>query len=136
MNKDAAIKELLKYIESVLYHDLFFSEFVQIIARSGYERQIFKDLSKSLRILSIMGKQAIQAKDFEQLSYCEDIYSMHLDSKNYNIRLLYGFLPNEQPVFLVAFFERANKRKTDYTSYIEPALSRFKQMKEDYENGF
>lgn len=60
---------------------------------------------------------------------------MHLAGRGFNIRILYAFLPNRQPVLLSAFHERAGKTKTDYTTYIPEANRRFEEMGKDYDNG-
>lgn len=134
MRREDIINYLLSYLSSFLYHTRFFSEMINLIAGSGYEQAFFKIFVARLRALSIMGKDAIQLKEFELLKSC-GIYSMHISSKGFNYRILYSFLPNGQPVLLLPFFERAGKKKTDYTPYIGPALSRFAEVKEEYENG-
>lgn len=132
MNRDGVLKYLLSYLSGFLYHNQLIPELLALIANSGYENKFFTILVARLRFLSVMGVEATKHKEFEPLE--EGLYSMHLTGANFNIRILYAFLPNEKPVLLIPFFERAGKRKTDYTPYKGPALSRFAEMKEDYYN--
>ncbi len=57
---------------------------------------------------------------------------MHLTGKGFNLRILYAFLANQSPVLLLAFHERAGKRKTDYSGYIPQAAERLRQKKEEF----
>ena len=132
MNRESVLNYLLMYLSSFSYHSQLISELLGIIATSGYEKKFFNLLVARLRYLSVMGIEATKHKEFEPLE--EGLYSMHMSGTNFNIRILYAFLPNGEPALLLPFFERAGKKKTDYTPYIEPALSRFSEMKEDYYN--
>ena len=130
-------KKVLAYLElllrGILYHDLFFAEFAELIAGKGIEDKIFKLLSSRLASLNEYGVQVTNIREFENIG--GGLYSMHFAGSDFNIRVLFSFLPNAQPVLLLAFYERAGKRKTDYTPYKKPALDRLNEMKEDYENG-
>ena len=57
-----------------------------------------------------------------------DYYSLHLSGKNFNFRLLMAFDEKDTPKFLVAFYERAGKKKTDYTQYKKVLDSRFEEV--------
>lgn len=134
MNRDSVLQYLLNYLSKFSYHSKFLGELIDIIAGSGYEGAFFNLLVVRLGQLSKLGISAVELKEFENIG--RGLYSMHFFKKNFNIRFLYAFMPNGQPVFLIPFFERSGKRMTDYTPYIEPALSRLAEMREDYENGF
>ena len=73
-------------------------------------------------------------KEFENIG--QGLFSMHLTGAGFNIRVLFAFLSNNQPVLLHAFEEKQGKRRTDYSSHIPPALLRLSQTKEDFKNGF
>lgn len=135
MKREDIKNYLLCYLSGFLYHVRFISELVNLIAGSGYEQSFFKLFVARLRVLSVLGVDAIQQKEFEHLKG-NNLYSFHVSSKDFNFRVLYSFLPNGQPVLLLPFFKRDGKRKTDYTPYIDPALSRLAEIREDYENGF
>ena len=53
---------------------------------------------------------------------------MHLSGKNFNFRLLMAFDEKDTPKFLVAFYECAGKKKTDYTQYKKVLDSRFEEV--------
>lgn len=129
MNRESVLEELLEYLSNFLLYPSFISELTEIIAGSGYEKKLFTLLISRLHQLSALGINAVQLKEFENIG--SGLYSLHLAKKEFNIRFLYAFMPNGQPVFLLPFFERAGKRNTDYTPYIEPALSRLVKMKEE-----
>ena len=129
------VKDFLELLfRGILYHDLFFAEFVDLISGTGIENKIFKLLSSRLASLNKYGVQVTNIREFENIS--GGLYSMHFAGSDFNIRVLFSFLPNGQPVLLLAFYERAGKRKTDYTPYKQPALNRLNEMKGDYENGY
>lgn len=136
MNKQSVLEMLKKYLSQIRYHSALILELVAIIAGSGYESDFRSLLTARLRMLSALGKDAILLKEFELLRYTDDeeLYSMHLNGSNFNIRVLYAFLPNHMPVLLCAFYKRDGKRKTDYTPYIPVALERLNQERRDYEN--
>lgn len=134
MNREGILNYLLAYLSNFSYHSRLIYELIDIIAASGYEKKFFKLLVARLRHLSVMGIEATKHTEFEPLG--NGLYSMHMSSTNFNIRILYSFLSNGQPVLLLPFFERAGKKNTDYTPYIKPALSRLAEMKEDFNNEF
>lgn len=126
MNKDDVLELLLALLGNVIYSTRLVPEIVDIIAKNGQELNFAKTLAIRLRMLSMLGVQATQAKTFEPIR--DGIYSMHLDNKIYNIRILYAFLPSQQPALLLAFYERGGKSKTDYSPYIEPAKARLEEL--------
>lgn len=95
MNKDDVLELLLALLGNVIYSTRLVPEIVDIIAKNGQELNFAKTLAIRLRMLSMLGVQATQAKTFEPIK--DGIYSMHLDNKIYNIRILYAFLPSQQP---------------------------------------
>ena len=103
-----------------------------MIAGSGYENSFRKILLKQLYILSVLGIQVTDTKEFELIG--DGIFSMHLTGHGFNIRALFFFLPNSQPAFLVSFEERAGKKKTDYSGYLSLAQDRKKEMEEGFNN--
>lgn len=133
MNKNSVLNMLLQYLSDILCHECFIDELLSLIAGTGYEPRFFGLLQARLQILSAYGLRSTVAKEFEPLS--DGLYSMHLAGKDFNIRIIYAFLPNRQPVLLSAFHERGGKRKTDYTNYIPEARTRFTKIRKDYDDG-
>ena len=124
---------LAEYLRGILCHRLFANEFLERIAGTGKEKKVFTLLSTRLMVLNAKGIHVVEDKEFENIG--NGLYSMHLSGSGFNLRILFAFLPNSQPVLLLAFYERGGKGKTDYSSNIKTALSRLDQMKEDYEHG-
>lgn len=74
-----------------------------------------------------MGNHTVKHKEFELLERV--IYSMHISSgRKFNIRILYGFLSNQKPALLMAFYERGGHSNTDYTGKMDTALIRLKEL--------
>lgn len=125
MNKDGVIVCLEEYLGTFRCHASLFSEIAGIVARSGYERAFFVLLIAQLGILAAQGADAIRFPGFERLKHSGgELYSMHLDGRDFNLRIVYSFLPDRAPVLLTAFFERGGKRTSDYTPYIPTAKER------------
>ena len=135
MNRDSILAYLGEYLGTFRCHANLFGDIVDIIARSGYERSFFALLIVQLRILAAQGQNAIQFPGFERLKHAEgELYSMHLDGRDFNLRILYSFLPDHTPVLLTTFFERAGKRTSDYTPYIPAAKERLDHERRLFEN--
>ncbi len=123
---------LLSTLSQFDVHPRLVEELIKIVAGSGYEEKFVRLLLVRLTFLSQYGVDAVKHEEFELIG--GGVFSMHLSQSGFNIRILYSFFPNGQPCLLIPFHERAGKRKTDYTTYIAPATSRFKERLEVYEN--
>lgn len=130
MNKETVLQNLLSILGAVQLFPSFIEEFMGIIALSGYEDKLFKLLITRLRQLAALGLEATRLEEFENLG--DGLYSLHLAGKPFNVRILYSFLPNRQPVLLLPFYERGRKKKTDYTSHIPAARGRLEALKEEH----
>ncbi|MCI6358467.1 MAG: hypothetical protein MR778_00710 [Clostridiales bacterium] len=131
MDKDSVLNFLVSFLGDLCRSPRLLSEILDLIAETGCEKEFFKTLVLRLRTLAMLGARATQAKEFEPIG--NGLFSMHLTGQNYNIRILYSFLPNREPALLLAFYERAGKQKTDYSPYIEPAKARFQELKKEME---
>lgn len=132
MNKKDALSLLVAALTSFLRHSLLTEELMAIISGTGYERAFFKLFNTRLRMLSNMGVLAVQHEEFENLG--NGLFSMHLAGRNFNVRVLYSFLPNSRPVLLLAFYERGGKNKTSYAPQIKTAQDRLASLKKEYEH--
>lgn len=133
MNRALAIQQLLAVLESILALDECMKEILTIIVGSGIEKRFFKTLIQRLKLLEEYGVSVIEHHtEFEPLG--NHLFSMHLDVGDKNVRILYSFLPDGNAVLLLAFHERAGKKKTDYSSHIPAAKHRFQTKME--ENGY
>lgn len=109
MNKDEALHWLEDYLSQIRCHSALISELSDLIKLSGQEEQLFKQLTTKRRQLSVKGVYASKLDGFENIG--GGLFSMRLCAKGYNIRILYFFLSNVQPVLLLAFYERGGKKK-------------------------
>lgn len=132
MNQNQFIARLSELLDRIRYFPALISELSDILSQSGREKVFFRLLINRLQQLNTCGINAVMLEEFENLG--NELYSMHLSSSGFNIRILYSFLPNCDPVLLLAFYERGGKKKTDYTPYIGPALSRLSEVKGSYYN--
>ena len=128
MNKKDVLRYLVLYLGDSLYCAEILTELFDILQGSGVEAAFFKQLVKLLRILADRGGNATEMPGFEPLD--SGIYSMRFEGRDYNIRILYAFMPDRRPVLLHAFYERAGKKATDYTGKISLALTRLRTKKE------
>lgn len=133
MNKNSVLEWLRMYLSDILCHSEFIPGLLSLITGSGFEEKFFRLLVARLQMLSSRGAKAVIAKEFESIG--GGLFSMHLSGRGFNIRILYGFLPNQQPVLLSSFHERAGKKVTDYSAYIPEAQARLEQMRKEFENG-
>ena len=129
MNKQDALQFLLSILSSFYVHPLLAHELIDHIGASGKEPKIFALLTARLLQLSAMGAETVRLKEFESIG--EGLFSMHLTGSGFNIRILYSFFTNRDPVLLHAFYERGGKNKTDYSTHIPIAKERFNQMKRE-----
>lgn len=137
MKKENAWKMLIEYLhdDKFIIHSDFIEDLKKILSKNlkGQERNFFNLFLKQLDyILSLSEYGVSVANTNEILKYCNDFkcYSLHISSKVFNIRIL-GTYINGKFVFLVAFFEISKKSKTNYSSYIDIAKNRLKEIKEE-----
>ncbi len=134
MKKEEVLCLLSKIIESTYQHEKFVKEIEKIIyGKSGAEGAIFQDIFTQLKMLDLLGPGINKYNSNEILKNANGIYSLHIQRKEYNIRLLLKFFYNGKvniPCFLVAFEEdgTGRKDKSGYSSNIEVANKRFEEM--------
>ena len=134
MNRELFMLRLLHVFDAFHLFPSLITEILDELAKSGKEESFLRVLTKRLYQLSSLGLRACDLlEEFENIG--DSLYSMHLAQKEFNIRILYSFLSNGEPVLLLAFYERAGKKHTDYTPYLEPALDRLTKMKEAHDRG-
>ena len=128
MNKTKFSKEISELSElygNVLMHPSIIPEIFDIVLGSGYESEFLKQFAKQLKNVDTLGRQVVELNSFELLKGGSDIYSMHLKSKSYNIRILYSYLDNGE-LLLHCFYEKQGKRITEYERSIPIAIERKK----------
>lgn len=132
MNKLKLLQELSKRFENFKIHPDLVSDIQKIISESGNEKAFLSKLSFSLNFLKTYGREAhLQSTNqFEKLKKEPNLYSMHIQMNNFNIRILYSFL-KDGTVLLHGFYERQGKFSTDYTPAIPVARKRYHDMEEN-----
>ena len=128
MKREDVLKMLEALLVSFHVHPALIPELLSLLSESGIENNFFNILLARLKFLNQHGILATRHKEFEPIE--NGIFSMHVTGAGFNIRILYAFAPDKSPVLLLAFHERAGKRKTDYTI---PKKEAVKRMKEEME---
>ena len=135
MNKKKALELFRENLEKYhddgfLFHRLFVEELGKLINNSqGNEKKIFELLAKQLVHVKEQRRNVYMVAGNEILRHLDkDYYSLHLQGKNFNIRLLMTFDSRENPVFLAAFYERSGKKKSSYNEYKDVIDSRFREL--------
>lgn len=123
MNHDSVLKLLAIKLSLIVYHTKILQDLTALIAGSGCEEKFFTTL------------QATRHKEFEALKGEDGLFSMHISVRDLNVRILYAFSPQNTPILLLAFHERAGKRKTEYSAYTGPARERLKEKLEELQHG-
>lgn len=123
------LQELMDSLTGFYVVTDFVSEVLSLVSKSGQARRFFKILNRRLAFLKEYGSEAQEHhEEFERLD--ADLYSMHLESDSFNIRILYSFL-EDGTILLRAFYERGGKTATDYTRQIPLAKERLQIAKEE-----
>lgn len=137
MNKKEIISTLAKNLEEYLhqgfrFHSMFMEEFKGLLHDAqGHEKEVFSLLVKQLNFVKVLGSQVYNANGNEIIKYLDkEYYSLHLSGKNFNLRLLMTFDKKDNPIFLAAFYERAEKKVSDYTQWKSVLKKRYDQMEE------
>lgn len=129
MNKSAVIEELCSLLDDVLIHPEVVNEIRQLILGTGNEKQFLRQLAKQLELLKELRGDVIKLPQFEKLKAYHGLYSMHLESKEYNIRVLYSY-SKQQDIILHCFYERAGKEISSYELHAPIAMRRKAEMEE------
>lgn len=120
------IREELKDIK---YHPEVIGEIVDLVIGSGNEKLFFKLFYKRLEQIKALKQRVTQLKEFEKLTDYPNLYSMHLSSKSFNLRILYSYNDKDE-LLLHCFYEREGKTATNYVTHAPIAVQRMKEMEE------
>lgn len=137
MNTKEMLKTLSQFFSDFLCHPRFLEELRNILKSdlSGKEKRLFKQLATQLMNIKTMGQMVYTADHNEIIKGADGhYYSIHLESSQYNVRLLVHISEDNIPYFLSAFYERAGKSRTDYSQFTPILEERLKQMLGDDED--
>lgn len=130
MTKDELLKQLKKYLEdytdcNFIFHTEFVKEFVYIATNVSYQDVFLAQFVAILRNVRDYKHNIYKIDSHEHLKgKYSSLYSLHMQTKNYNVRLLISFDNKDNPLFLLAFYERSGKRNTGYDTYAPTANAR------------
>lgn len=134
MTKEEMLKQLREYLEeygkfNFHFHKSFITELVEFVKAVSFQQTFLNQLITILNNIREYTHNIYNVDSHEHLKgKNSSLYSLHMNCKNYNIRLLISFNQKDEPLFLVAFYERSGKRKTGYDSHTPIALTRRKEM--------
>ena len=132
MGKLNEMEKLKNLIHGVRYHPLLLDEIKGLVLGTGHEKEFLNSLQSQLTFVKTLGYSAVCMKQIEKLKNSSDLYSMHLESKNFNYRILFSFMENGETL-LHLFYERQGKRHTDYSRHTPIAQIRLQELKEELE---
>lgn len=121
------VLEINKLHPNLKMHPDVIGEMKDIVLGSGYEADFIKQLKKQLAFADDMGPQVVELSTFEVLKSADGLYSMHIKSSKYNIRILYSITDSGQ-LLLHCFYKRSGKKQTDYARSIPIALRRKNEL--------
>lgn len=118
-------------LKDVYFHPDLLNDIESLIFGSGRENEFFSLLLAHITLLCEQKLSLIRSshKSFEALIGI-GLYSMHLQKRDFNIRMIFSFSDHNEIVLLHAFYERSGKRKTEYSAHIPISQERLKQMTE------
>ena len=127
VNRETVMKELALLLDDVLIHPAVAGEIKQLILGTGNEIKFIKQLTKQVGLLKEYGINVIQLPQFEKLKNYRGLYSMHLESNVYNIRMLYTY-GKDGEIILHCFYEKEGKEVTGYEKHAPIAMERKREM--------
>ena len=127
MNKAKVINALSEALKGIKSHPDVGEEILDLIAKSGHEKEFFNLFERRIAQTRQLKHTVTLLDEFEKLSGHPNLYSMHLESKNFNIRILYSYYATDE-ILLHCFYERDGKSCTSYETHIPIAISRLKDM--------
>ena len=125
------LKETLASYNIKVHHDLI-KDLATLLNNAGIKKSFLAKFKKGLCILSEYSTKAhiLSPEQFERLKDDNSLFSMHVQGKDFNIRILYSFISNDTRL-LHGFYERTGKKATNYTKPIKTAGERL----DDYIDG-
>lgn len=112
----------IKFKDKIVFHPLFTREFEDFLRKHGNQEVIIQMLYGRLIFILESGKD-YGIPWVESLKGEPNLYSLHIDVRSINLRLLYSRTSNKR-LFLHAFYERGGKKNTSYNKSIQIAIER------------
>ncbi len=138
MNTKEASKRLINIFCDFKLHRLFVDEIRKLLKKelSGKENLFFNVLITQLNNIRMFGKLINTVDSHEKLKGLDGhYYSIHLQQSQFNIRFLVYITDDNEVYFLSAFYERAGKKRTNYSTYTSVLLQRYNELLGDVNDG-
>lgn len=136
MGRDEILLQLQERLSKFTVIDQCRREIEAFVLKCG-NRKAFLQLLLTRRnqLDALSPDQIVKLKEFELLKQASNLYSMHLQAKGFNYRILYQYLRDGE-VLLLGFEEKQGKKVTEYRNFIPTALERLELfLKGDDSNG-
>lgn len=127
MKKLEVLMALTELFDDVKAHPEVGKEIKVLILGSGHEKEFIRLFKKQLSFAKSLGYKVIELEQFEKLTDSPGLYSMHIESKNFNVRIIYSYYRNGE-LLLHCFHEEQGKSITEYRAHIPVAVKRKKEM--------
>lgn len=109
-----------------IYHPAFLDEFVSLTKESGCNKALVKEFLRKLNMILCLDNIDCGLKWLEHLKKYGNMYSLHLNVKSKNYRLLFSKTPDGK-LFLRMFYEKSGKKVTSYSNNIDVAFRRLSE---------
>ncbi len=133
MNTNEALSLLKTLLGDFDIHPRFLSELRDLLKKDlkGKEEQFFKLLITQLNNIRTFGIMVHTIDENEQLKgFDGHYYSIHLQQKQFNVRMLVHISTENKCSILCIFYERSGKKATGYAKYSKTLLERLAEMEE------
>jgi hypothetical protein len=105
-------------------HPEFTDEFILLISKSGDKDIIIDKFETLLDVINKLGCcNMCKHKQIEKLQSCRNLYSLHIETKNSNYRVLFSIIKSGK-ILLHTFYEKEGKKVTEYQSHVPIAKTR------------
>lgn len=130
-------KTLTRLFANFILHAQFIKEIKDLLKKDlrGKESPFFQSLTTQLNNIKSFGRLVYRVDNNEILKGGDGhYYSIHLENKQFNVRMIVYIRDDGIPYFLCCFYERAGKRRTDYTAYTSVMQQRLEELVEEEQN--
>ncbi|MCD8124711.1 MAG: hypothetical protein LUE23_06710 [Lachnospiraceae bacterium] len=119
-------------LSGFIFHNQFLEELTELLKKDlkGKESIFFKQLTTQLKNIKSFGADIGKVDGHERLKGGGGHYhSIHFKHSQFNVRFIIRIDSDGVTYFLCAFNERAGKRQTDYSAYIDVMARRYEELK-------
>lgn len=129
MNTKDFLIRLAEQLKKTSVHPECLQEILDILDGAGCKKQFLSVFTNRLDFLQEHGRNAVQIEGHKFERIDKEICSMHVDTTEKNIRILYS-ITRDGSILLLAFDEKEGKRNTDYTTKTPEAARRLHELED------